>query len=119
MDKNFRQHCSNTHFTLHQADKSNIENPSGWLRDSEIHAAQQLCKAKFPYLDGLNDPGILKGDLVTPALTEFFQIINTGRHWVCLGTIGCTNSHVKVYDSMRTSPSCTAHGGRLLGIFPL
>ena len=94
-----------THFTLYQASKSNIANPNGSLTDSEIHAAQQLLKAQFPYLDGLNDPDILSGDLVTPAVTEFVQIINTGGHWVCLSTIGCTNGHVKVYDSMGTSPS--------------
>ena len=97
-----------TQFSLYQADKSNIENPNGWLTDSEIHAAQQLLKAQFPYLDGLNDPGILSGDLVTQAVTEFVQIINTSALWVCLNTIGCTNGHTKVYDSMGTSPSRTA-----------
>lgn len=98
----------NTHFTLYQANKCNIANPNGWLMDSEIHAAQQLLKAQFPHLDGLNDPDILSGDLVTPAVTEFVQIINTGGHSVCLSTVGCTDGHVKVYDSMGTSPSRTA-----------
>ena len=98
----------NTHFTLYQVSKSNIANPNGWPTDSEIHAAQQLLKTQFPHLDGLNDPGILSGDLVTPAVTEFVQIINTGGHWVCLSTIGCANGYVKVYDSMGTSPSPTA-----------
>lgn len=98
----------NTHFTLYQANKCNIANPNGWLMDSEIHAAQQLLKAQFPHLDGLNDPDILSGDLVTPAVTEFVQIINTGGHWVCLSTVGCTDGHVKVYDSMGTCPSRTA-----------
>ncbi|PFX13514.1 hypothetical protein AWC38_SpisGene22395 [Stylophora pistillata] len=54
-----------------QASKSNIANPNGWLTDSEIHAAQQLLKTQFPYVDGLIDPDILSGDLVTPAVTEF------------------------------------------------
>ena len=98
----------NTHFTLYQASKSNIAKPNGWLTDSEIHVAQQLLKTQFPHLDGLNDPDILSGDLVTPAVTQFVQIINTGGHWVCLSTIGCANGHVKVYDGMGTSPSCTA-----------
>ena len=45
---------------------------------------------------------------MTPAVTDFVQIINTGGHWVCLSTIGCANGYVKVYDSMGTSPSPTA-----------
>ena len=98
----------NTHFTLYQASKSNIAKPNGWLTDSEIHVAQQLLKTQFPHLDGLNDPDVLSGDLVTPAVTEFVQIIKTGGHWVCLSTIGCANGYVKVYDSMGTSPSRTA-----------
>ena len=66
-----------THFTLYQGSKSNIANPNGWLTDSELHAAQQLLKAQFPYLDGLYDPDILSGDLVTLVVAEFVQIINT------------------------------------------
>ena len=97
-----------THFTFYQGSKSNIANPNGWLMDSEIHAAKQLLKTQLPHLDGLNDPDILSGDLVTPAVTEFVQIIKTGGHWVCLSTIGCANGYVKVYDSMGTSPSRTA-----------
>ena len=97
-----------THFTFYQGSKSNIANPNGWLMDSEIHAAKQLLKTQLPHLDGLNDPDSLSGDLVTPAVTQFVQIINTGGHWVCLSTIGCANGHVKVYDGMGTSPSRTA-----------
>lgn len=58
-----------THFTFYQGSKSNIANPNGWLMDSEIHAAKQLLKTQLPHLDGLNDPDILSGDLVTPAVT--------------------------------------------------
>lgn len=97
-----------THFTFYQGSKSNIANPNGRLMDSEIHAAKQLLKTQLPHLDGLNDPDILSGDLVTPAVTQFVQIINTGGHWVCLSTIGCANGRVKVYESMGTSPSRTA-----------
>ena len=38
------------------------------------------------------------GALVTPAISEFVQIINTGSHWVCLSTIATSPGTVKVYD---------------------
>ena len=45
-------------------------------------------------VDGLHDPAV-RGALVTPAASEFIQIINVGRHWVCLSNIG-----VRVFDSL-------------------
>lgn len=76
----FNNANSDLEFSLYEASKQNITDPQGWLTDSEIHAAQQLLKAQFPHTDGLNDPAILKGDLVTPAVSEFVQVINTGLH---------------------------------------
>ena len=45
---------------------------------TEIHAGHLLLKAKFPFVDGLHDTAIT-GTLVTPAISEFVQIINTGN----------------------------------------
>lgn len=62
--------------------KKLILNPHGWLHDSEVEAAQKLLKMKFPLFDGLEDPAIT-GNLVTPATSEFVQIIL--KHWFTLG----------------------------------
>ena len=92
---------------LYQQTKEHILDPHAWLMDSEIHAAQQLLKLKFSFVDGLVDPAI-RGSLVTPANTEFVQIVNTGSHWVCMSSISCPMGTVKVYDSLYNSPSTTA-----------
>ena len=63
--------------TLYKESKSNILDKTGWLYDSEIHAGQSLLKRDFPMVDGLNDPAV-RGALVTPAASEFIQIINVG-----------------------------------------
>ena len=56
------------------------------------------------------------GTLVTPAISEFVQIINTGSHWVCLSTIATSPGTVKVYDSLYQNVSAVAidHSCRML-----
>ena len=56
------------------------------------------------------------GALVTPAISEFVQIINTGSHWVCLSTIATSPGTVKVYDSLYQNVSAVAidHSCRML-----
>ena len=65
--------------TLYSSSKCNILSSTGWLTDSQVEAAQDLLKSQFPLVDCLEDPSIV-GDLVTPAASEFVQIINTGSH---------------------------------------
>ncbi|CAH3124470.1 unnamed protein product, partial [Pocillopora meandrina] len=74
-----------------------ILNKITWLCDSEIHAGQILLKQKFPLVDGLRDP-VIVGALVTPAISEFVQIINTGSHWVCLSTIATMQKQTNSND---------------------
>ena len=50
-----------------------------------------MLKKQFPFVDGLHCPSI-KGVLVIPASSEFIQILNVGRHWVCMSTIACCAS---------------------------
>ena len=85
--------------TLYQASKENILDKKGWLTDSEIHAGQGLLKMEFPLVDGLCDPAV-QGDLVTPAISEFIQIINTGAHWICMSRISSGLGTVKIYDTL-------------------
>ena len=40
---------------------------------------QVLLKNEFPLIDGLCDPAI-RGDLATPAINQFVQIIKIGSH---------------------------------------
>ena len=102
-------------FTLYDDSSSNTLKKTNWLCDSEIHAGQILLKMKFPCVDGLHDPAI-SGALVSPAISEFLQIVNTGGHWVCLSTISCRPGNVKIYDSLfqRASPIAIRHSCRML-----
>ena len=94
----FSDNTNGINVRLYEASKSNIYNSKGWLTDSGIHAAQQLLKIQFPHIDGLNDSDIIKADLVTPAISEFIQIVNTGMHWICLlGTLEYPSGFVKLY----------------------
>ncbi|XP_068734644.1 uncharacterized protein [Montipora capricornis] len=105
-----------TTITLYKESKSNILDIMGWLYDSEIHAGQSLLKRDFPMVDGLHDPAV-RGALVTPAASEFIQIIDVGRHWVCLSNIGVTiPGAVRVFDSLYRKPNASAieHACRMM-----
>ncbi len=99
---NINDYTSCTKVTLYQVSKNNILNKKGWLTDSEIHAGQVLLKKEFPLIDGLWDPAI-REDLVTPAISEFVQIINIGSHWICMSTISSGPGTVKIYDTLNNS----------------
>lgn len=66
-------------------------------------------------MDGLHCPSIT-GVLVIPASSEFIQILNVGRHWVCMSTIGCCAGTVQVFDSLynRLDDVLIDHGCRML-----
>lgn len=103
----YRDQAAGSKITLYADSKKLILNPRGWLHDSEVEAAQKLLKMKFPMVDGLVDPAII-GNLVTPATSEFVQIINTGLHWVCISTLSCPVGVIKVYDSLFGKPNIKA-----------
>ena len=99
-----RDHTAGSKVTLYADSKKLILNPCGWLHDSEVEAAQNLVKMKFPLVDGLEDPAII-GNLVTHATSVFVQIINTGSHWVCISMLSCPAGVVRVYDSRFGTPA--------------
>ena len=74
-----------------------------------------MLKKQFPFVDGLHCPSI-KGVLVIPASSEFIQILNVGRHWVCMSTIGCSAGTVQVFDNLYNRPNDVLidHGCRML-----
>ena len=93
-----------TKLTLYKESRDGILKTTYWLHDSEIHAGQILLRKEFPHVDGLQDPAF-RGELVLPAAYEFVQIINVGRHWVCISTIGCQAGTIKVFDSLYRKPN--------------
>ena len=101
--------------TLYMESKFGILKPTYWLHGSQIHAGQVLLKKEFPFIDGLQDPAV-KGSLVIPATFEFVQIINVGKHWVCISTIGCQAGIVKIFDSLYSKPNSVLidHACRML-----
>ena len=103
--------------TLYKESRDGIVKPTYWLHDSEIHAGQVLLKKQFPHVDGLQDPAIT-GPQVVPATSEFVQVVNVGRHWVCISTIGCQVSTVKVFDSLYGKPTSILieHACRMLHV---
>lgn len=60
-----------------------------------------MLKKQFPFVDGFHCPSIL----VSPASSEFIQIINDGKHRVCTSTVGCCAGTVKVFDSLYNRPN--------------
>jgi hypothetical protein len=58
-----------------------------------------LGKAKYEIPLGgwpFYDPAV-QGDLVTPAISKFVQIINIGSQWICMSTISSGPGTVKIY----------------------
>ena len=101
--------------TLYRETKTRMLHNGTWLSDTEVHAGQILLKRDFPLIDGLHDP-VIQGSLVTPATSEFVQVVNTGSHWVCVSTIGCDAGTIKVFDSMFRMPKSIVidHACRML-----
>ena len=65
-------------------------------------------------MNGLHCPSI-EGVIVIPASPEFIQILNVGRHWVCMSSIGCCAGSVQVFDSLYNRPNDVLidHGCRM------
>ena len=85
------------------SDKTCPLDPTSWLTDSIIDAAQKLLKEISP-VPGLQSVacGLTMTFSVQPE--EFVQILNTGRgHWVTVSTIGMAHPTVCVYDSLYSS----------------
>ena len=74
------------------------------MHDNIINAAQVLLKMKYN-IPGLQNTllGLARSFDIMGGI-EFVQIINSENiHWLAISTIGCSYSHVRVYDSAYTS----------------
>ena len=85
---------------LNETDKESLLNPTGWLTDSVVNAAQRLLSKKFPHLYGLQDValGLVMNFCVHNG--EFLQILHSVRHWVTVSTIGLHHPNINLYDSL-------------------
>lgn len=72
-----------------------------WVSDNLITAVQQLLKAKYPLMGGLQ-PTILAETFNFQVQTgEFVQVLNVyGSHWITVSNLACPPGVIRIYDSM-------------------
>ena len=78
-----------------------ILSPTGWL-DCDIIQQVHVCLQKLnPTIKGLQRPTLGPCRNFNEVNGEFVQIMHTrNSHWVCVGSLGCTDGHVNLYDSL-------------------
>ena len=76
-----------------------------WLNDRHTTAAQTLIQQDHPHIDGLQCPLLGTKLQFQVQKSGSMQILNYRGHWGCITTLGCIPGHVKVFDSMYTSPA--------------
>ena len=75
-----------------------------WLNDKLVNAGQELIRAVYPNVSGLQDTSLGQTLAFNVQKGEFIQILHTGKgHWITITTIGCGSGCVDVYDSMPPS----------------
>ncbi len=86
---------------LYDSDREILLNPTGWLNDTIMNAAQEMLKKQFPNLSGLQDVALgLVVNFRIPG-REFLQILHSPiNHWVTVSTIDVQNPNtIKLFDS--------------------
>ena len=93
-------------FHLLETDREALVNPTGWLTDSIINAAQTLLKQANTAVSGFQDVTLGLASSFSVETGEFVQILHTGeRHWNVISTIGTVHPEVNVFDSKYSSCS--------------
>ena len=78
-----------------------ILSPSGWLDCDIIHEVHVNLRNINPGVEGLKRPTLGPCRNFNQVKGEFIQILHTGQqHWVCVGSIGCEDGTVNLYDSL-------------------
>ena len=76
-------------------------NPSAWLSDAIINAAQKLLKRGNPLPPGLQNVNLGQTNSFTVQTGEFVQMLHTGQgHWHVVSSIGTKYPVVNIFDSM-------------------
>ena len=86
---------------LAKSDQDILLNPTAWMTDSLMDAAQLLLKKVNPAMQGLQSVtrGITMNFDIEPG--EFVQILHNGHgHWLTISTVGNEHPQVEVYDSV-------------------
>ena len=86
---------------LAKSDQDILLNPTAWMTDSLMDAAQLLLKKVNPAMQGLQSVtrGITMNFDVEPG--EFVQILHNGHgQWLTISTLGNEHPQVEVYDSV-------------------
>lgn len=88
-------------FALTTRHRQILESRQQWLDDSIVSAVQNILKQQFPLVEGLQTTVLGESLGMNPQPGEFVQIVCVrGNHWVCVSTVGCPPSTIKVYDSL-------------------
>ena len=92
-------------FSLTHEDHAILLNPTAWLNDNIIDAAQRLLKQYSTAICGFQNT--LLGAKFKPETEDFVQILFDGReHWLAVSTVGTkADNVVMVYDSLYKSIS--------------
>ena len=74
------------------------------LTDNHMNASQKLLKKQFASIEGLCNTYVTlcntKG-YVTAWIPNYLKILHSrGDHWITLTTIGCSDNHIFVFDSL-------------------
>ena len=86
---------------LEQSDRDILLNPTSWLTDPLMDAAQTLLKKANPAMPGLQSVmlGTTMNFDIEPG--EFVQILHNGHeHWLTISSVGNEHPQVEVYDSL-------------------
>eukprot|EP00731_Ephydatia_muelleri_P019971 Em0012g796a len=80
----------------------------GWISDEIVNAGQKLLKSTYPNIQGLQEValGMVCHTALQKAVSEFIQIMNTGKHHrVTVSNINCNDEEIHVYDCASGSPT--------------
>ena len=92
-------------FLLSHEDHAILLNPTAWLNDNIIHAAQKLLKQHSTAICGFQNTLLGAKCAFKPETEDFVQILFDGRgHWLTVSTVGAKAENVvMVYDSLYKS----------------
>lgn len=79
-----------------------------WFTSEHINMAMYYMANKFEHIDGFFDSEIIscvrRNSSIEYPTSKFVQIINVKKsHWITISNLRCSDSHIDVYDSMRSS----------------
>ena len=71
------------------------------LTDNHMNASQKLLKKQFASIEGLCNTLKVTIKCYTAWIPNYLQILHSrGDHWITLTTIGCSDNHIFVFDSL-------------------